>query len=85
MDIKLFVQPGPGKSVDLPALAEWARPRLSRYQLPRYFAILPEFPRTPSQRIRKHLLSKALDDGWDRMAPNETAQDEAGAAASGNR
>jgi crotonobetaine/carnitine-CoA ligase len=68
MDIKLFVQPGAGKTIDPASLAEWARPRLSRYQLPRYFAVVPEFPRTPSQRIRKHELARTLDDSWDRLA-----------------
>jgi len=41
---------------------------LARHQRPRYIAVVPGFDRTPSQRIMKHRLSRATDDGWDRLA-----------------
>jgi crotonobetaine/carnitine-CoA ligase len=67
-EIKLFVQPRDGETLDAPALAAWLSTRLARHQLPRYIAIVPGFERTPSQRIMKHRLSRRTDDCWDRFA-----------------
>ncbi|WP_139976588.1 AMP-binding protein [Ochrobactrum sp. CGA5] len=66
-DIKLFVKPKNGSQVDPAALSVWLTGRLANYQNPRYIAVIEEFERTPSQRIMKHKLSKALDDCWDRL------------------
>ncbi|RGE24260.1 class I adenylate-forming enzyme family protein [Leucobacter sp. wl10] len=65
-DIKLFAKPRKGASIGPAELSEWLEPRLARYQRPRYIAVVDSFERTPSQRIRKHLLSAATDDIWDR-------------------
>lgn len=67
-EIKLFVELRPGARLTPEALSAWLAPRLARYQLPRYIAIVTGFERTPSQRIMKHRLSRALGDGWDRLA-----------------
>ena len=67
-DIKLFVQPRPGATVDLAALAAWLAARLAPYQTPRYLALVEEFERTPSLRIMKHRLSPSRADGYDRLA-----------------
>jgi len=67
-DIKLFVQPREGLSVDLAALSAWLAERLAPYQNPRYLAQVAEFERTPSLRIMKQKLSPARDDGYDRLA-----------------
>ncbi len=67
-DIKLFVQLRTGAELDFAALAAWLAERLAPYQLPRYYRVIEDFERTPSQRIMKHRLSAALDDGWDRLA-----------------
>ncbi len=67
-EIKLFVQPKPGVTLDAAALAAWLEPRLARHQRPRYIAVVEAFERTPSQRIMKHRLSRATDDSWDRNA-----------------
>jgi len=67
-DIKLFVQPTEGRSIDIPALSAWVAGRLAPYQNPRYIAVVDEFQRTPSQRVMKHLLSRDLGDCWDRLA-----------------
>ena len=68
-DIKLFVKPRTGMTVDLADLSKWISARLAPYQNPRYLAVVAEFERTPSLRIMKHRLSTALDDCWDRLAP----------------
>ena len=66
-DIKLFVKPRAGNDIDPADLSRWLGGRLAPYQVPRYIAIVVEFDRTPSQRIMKHKLSRALDDCWDRV------------------
>jgi len=67
-DIKLFIKPKTGASVQPAELSMWLSTRLASYQNPRYIAVVDEFERTPSQRIIKHKLSKRLDDCWDRLA-----------------
>ena len=65
-DIKLFVKPKPGASIDPAALSAWLALRLAPYQQPRYIVVIADFERTPSYRIMKHQLSKCVDDAWDR-------------------
>jgi crotonobetaine/carnitine-CoA ligase len=65
-DIKLFVKPKVGRTIEPAALSLWLRDRLAPYQNPRYIAVVDEFERTASQRIMKHKLSKRRDDCFDR-------------------
>jgi crotonobetaine/carnitine-CoA ligase len=67
-DIKLLVELRPGAALTPSQLSSWLAPRLARYQLPRYIALVHGFERTPSQRIMKHRLSRGVDDCWDRLA-----------------
>lgn len=64
-DIKLFVQLRPGYRLGLADLADWLSVRLAPYQVPRYLALVEKFERTPSERIMKHLLSRAPQDEWE--------------------
>jgi hypothetical protein len=41
----------------MPALHGWLVERLPRYMVPRYLERRTEFPKTPSERIEKHVLS----------------------------
>ncbi len=68
-EIKLFVKPRPGTSIEPAELSEWLEPQLAPYQRPRYIALIADFERTPSQRIMKHQLSKRTDDAWDSARP----------------
>jgi crotonobetaine/carnitine-CoA ligase len=70
-DIKLFVKPRAGATLDEATLSAWLGSRLAPYQNPRYIALVGEFERTASQRIMKHKLSTSLDDCWDRAALQE--------------
>jgi crotonobetaine/carnitine-CoA ligase len=67
-EIKLFLQPRAGATLDLAAFDAWLAPRLARFQRPRYLALVQEFPRTPSQRIQKFALPAGLGDGLDTRA-----------------
>ena len=71
-DIQLFVQPQPGAQPDPAALSAWLAERLAPWQRPRYIALVPDFPRTPSQRIQKHLLPIEPATRWEAPARTRT-------------
>jgi crotonobetaine/carnitine-CoA ligase len=64
-DILLNVQ-FKSAAVDWDSLHEWAAQRLASFQLPRYYRAVSQFELTASERIRKHLLPRTVDDAWDR-------------------
>lgn len=67
-DIRLFVRLRPGAVRDPEAISAWLAQRLAPYQQPRFIAFIAgDFPKTPSQRIRKHLLPAAPADEWVRQ------------------
>jgi crotonobetaine/carnitine-CoA ligase len=67
-EIKLFVQPKPGETIDPAAFSSWLAARLAPFQNPRYLAFVQGFERTPSQRIMKHKLPRETKGCWDRVA-----------------
>jgi crotonobetaine/carnitine-CoA ligase len=52
---------------DMAQLAAWARERLARFQVPRYWRTVVAFETTPSERIRKHLLPRDIASAWDAL------------------
>jgi crotonobetaine/carnitine-CoA ligase len=54
--------------VDWETIDAWARERLASFQLPRYYRAVDGFELTASERIRKHLLPRTVDDAWDRLS-----------------
>jgi crotonobetaine/carnitine-CoA ligase len=46
-------------------LIKWCERDLAYYQIPRYVDFVPEFPRGPTQRIRKADLATTLMGSWD--------------------
>ncbi|PAU78444.1 class I adenylate-forming enzyme family protein [Halomonas salipaludis] len=71
-EIKLFLKPKAGRSIEPRELYHWLKERLASYQCPRYIAVVKEFERTPSHRIVKHCLPKTLDEAWDSQQLNIT-------------
>ena len=65
-EILLYVQAKPGAALDFAALAAWATDRLASYQQPAFYQEVDAFDLTPSERIRKHLLSRSTADVWKR-------------------
>ncbi|WP_084070551.1 AMP-binding protein [Pandoraea vervacti] len=63
-DILLYVQ-FRDKAIDWPTLSQWASERLASYQRPRYYRETAQFETTPSERIRKHLLSRDTALAWE--------------------
>jgi crotonobetaine/carnitine-CoA ligase len=64
-EILLYVQFRELSSDAFAELAQWAQSRLASFQLPRYYRSVERFELTPSERIRKHLLSRDLAAAWD--------------------
>ncbi len=68
-DMKLFVRPADGKRAQPAELHGWLRERLGAFRTPRYIALVDSFPKTPSERIRKALLTRETADSWDAEQP----------------
>ena len=64
-DLKLFVKLKAGEELEPLDLIRWCEDKMPYFQIPRYTAFIGEFPKTPSQRIRKAELSRTLSDCWD--------------------
>jgi len=64
-DLKVFIKLVPGAALDPLDLIKWCEPRMPRYQIPRYIAIVETFERTPTLRIRKEALPRDTSHCWD--------------------
>jgi carnitine-CoA ligase len=60
----------PGAALDPADLIAFLQPRLPHFMIPRYVRILPDLPKTPTQKAEKHRLRDAgiTPDTWDRVA-----------------
>lgn len=69
-DIKAFVVAAPGAAVDFAALRTWTAERLTAFKVPRFWQLIDELPRTPTQRVAKHQLPGGHPPGeYDVEAP----------------
>jgi crotonobetaine/carnitine-CoA ligase len=71
-DIKAVVVPREGRVVDPRELSEFLIDRLPYFMVPRYLEFLGELPKTPTQKVHKHLLRETGATGWDREAAGLT-------------
>lgn len=67
-EVMVVVRAVEGRTIDPEALLKYLLPRMPHYMVPRYVRIVEDFPRTPTQRVQKHLLRKdgVTSDTWDR-------------------
>jgi crotonobetaine/carnitine-CoA ligase len=67
-EVLAVLSPVPGRTVNLPALVEFLRPRLAHFMVPRFFRVMDDLPRTPTEKVQKHLLRSdgVTPDTWDR-------------------
>jgi crotonobetaine/carnitine-CoA ligase len=61
-DVKAFVIPAPGRTVDIAALRTFASEHLARFKVPRYFEVVDDLPHTATGRLAKHHLSAERND-----------------------
>jgi crotonobetaine/carnitine-CoA ligase len=62
-EVKAFVVPADGASVDFAELRAFAAGRLAAYKVPRYWQEIAELPRTPTSRVAKHQLPAGHQPG----------------------
>ena len=64
----IVVAPAPGADLDPRALFEFLMPRMAHFMLPRYIRLVDELPKTPTAKVRKHVLRSegVTPDTWDR-------------------
>ncbi len=55
-EVKAFVVPKPGRTLDFDELRTWAAQRLSAFKVPRFWQAIEALPRTPTARVAKHRL-----------------------------
>jgi crotonobetaine/carnitine-CoA ligase len=69
-EVAAVVVPQPGVDLTPEELIDWCLERLSKFKVPRFIAIQDELPKTPTQKIQRHVLQKDLDRSqyWDRQA-----------------
>jgi carnitine-CoA ligase len=55
-DVMVAVVPRPGRTVDPAALVAWCAARMARHMLPRYVDVVDALPKTPTEKVEKHVL-----------------------------
>jgi len=67
-DVMIVVAPVDGANIDSKELFEFLEPRMAHFMLPRYIRVIGELPKTPTQKVQKHLLKSdgVTADTWDR-------------------
>lgn len=71
-DLKIVIRLIDDASFDPMALIDFCEARMPYYQVPRYIEVIDEFPKTPTQRIRKRELSRSVTSAWDLEASGRT-------------
>lgn len=69
-EILLVVSPFPGATLDPETLARFLIPRMPHFMVPRYFRVVPDLPKTNTNRVQKFVLRQQglTPDTWDREA-----------------
>jgi crotonobetaine/carnitine-CoA ligase len=67
-EILVVVTPAPGQTVVAPELIRFLQDRLPHFMVPKYVRVVPELPKTPTQKVQKVVLRVAgiTPDTWDR-------------------
>jgi crotonobetaine/carnitine-CoA ligase len=69
-EVMVVVSAVEGQVVDPLELFNFLQPRMAHFMLPRYIRVVQALPKTPTQKVRKHLLKEqgVTADTWDREA-----------------
>jgi crotonobetaine/carnitine-CoA ligase len=68
-EVMAVVSPVPGQTVDPEGLVQFLIPRMAHFMVPRYVRVLPELPKTPTNKVRKvdFRAEGVTPDTWDRV------------------
>ena len=61
-EVKAYVTPRPGETVQPEDVIYWCADNLAYFKVPRYIEVRDELPRTPSLRVRKDMLRQERED-----------------------
>ena len=61
-EVKAYVTPREGATVDPEQVVYWCAEHLAYFKVPRYWEVREELPRTPSLRVRKDVLRQERED-----------------------
>ncbi|MFN3207578.1 MAG: AMP-binding protein [Roseovarius sp.] len=64
-ELKIVVKLVAGSTLDPMGIVTFCETRMPYYQVPRFIAEIDEFPKTPTQRIRKKDLPRSVEGVWD--------------------
>ena len=69
-EVKVFIVAVEGAAIEFPDLLKFLTDRMTYFMVPRYFEVIDELPKTPTQRVQKHILRERgnTDNTWDREA-----------------
>jgi crotonobetaine/carnitine-CoA ligase len=69
-EVLVAVAPRPGATIDPAQLITALAERMPHFMVPRYVRIMDELPKTPTAKVRKHILREegVTADTWDREA-----------------
>ncbi len=75
-EVLAVVVPVPGSEVDLAELTAFLADRLAYFMVPRFVRVLDALPRTPTQKVEKHVLRSqgVTADTWDRVEAGITLE-----------
>ncbi|MCC7272553.1 MAG: AMP-binding protein [Alphaproteobacteria bacterium] len=67
-EILVAVSLAPGHNLDPAALIEFLRGRMAHFMVPRFVRVVPDLPKTPTQKVQTHVLrgDGITADTWDR-------------------
>lgn len=67
-EVLAVVAANPGSTIEPVALIEFLREKLAYFMIPRYLRFVDSLPKTPTQKVEKHVLRDAgiTADTWDR-------------------
>jgi crotonobetaine/carnitine-CoA ligase len=67
-EVMAIVAPVPGADIDPVEIISFLTPRMPHFMVPRYIRFMADLPKTPTQKIEKHLLRQQgiTEDTWDR-------------------
>ena len=73
-----MVAPVEDSRIDPLELFRFLEPRMAHFMLPRFIRIVDELPKTPTQKVQKHLLKDrgVTNETWDREAVGITVKRE---------
>ncbi len=67
-EVMVVVSLAPEARLDPAELITFLRPRMAHFMIPRYVRVLDDLPKTPTNKVQKHLLRDegVTEDTWDR-------------------